>query len=107
MSSLSSVLTIWTCNDLRRVAVRYNEPRGRAVQVWKGNHPLLDKPCADAAEVAAEADHLLDACCPPWEGTVLDPPALSYPLRPRGLPVLGVWSLCERGTCRAQYRATG
>ena len=69
------MLTIWTCDDLRCVAVRYDDPRRLAVQLWNGNHTLLDKPCADAAEVAIEADRWLDACPP--ERTALNPSALS------------------------------
>jgi hypothetical protein len=49
------------------VAVRYTDPRSLAVQVWQGNDTLVDKPCADAADVATEADQLLDSCCPPGE----------------------------------------
>ena len=60
---VSSVLTIWTCNDLRCVAVRYTDPPMLAVQVWQGDDTLVDKACVDAAQVATEADRLLDSCC--------------------------------------------
>jgi hypothetical protein len=49
------------------VAVRYADPRVLAVQVWQDHDILYDKPCADAADVATEADRLLDNCCAPAE----------------------------------------
>jgi hypothetical protein len=51
------------------VAVRYTDPQSLAVQVWQGNDTLVHKPCVDAADVATEADQLLDSCCPPSERT--------------------------------------
>ena len=40
-----------------------------AVQVWQGDDTLVDKACIDAAEVATEAERLLNSCCSAVERT--------------------------------------
>ena len=51
------------------MAVRYTEPCRVAVQVWQGDDTLVDKACIDAAEVATEAERLLNSCCSAVERT--------------------------------------
>ena len=57
------MLTLWSCRSFRCVFVRYDEPSGLAVQVWKGSDTVHSVPCADADAVAAEAENLFRLYC--------------------------------------------
>jgi hypothetical protein len=45
--------------------VRYRDPSGLAVELWRGNDTLSTTPCTDAADAAREAERLFNECCQP------------------------------------------